>query len=328
LVHISYHDDPTLVFQNLSERILQHTQSLDILSRPPLPQLSSAHHLPTWVPDWSICSTTGRIHSFGIGPRSLAGTEARSGTEPSPRFRSAGDSTHTPSCHTTSKELVVEGYCFDKVLDAGPIFEGTELPTAMQTFGSITRGWRNTSRTFLDSRKVIIAWQQMVNSYSDALLTSKGQSLDELFWQTICAGELFESSKVASAIRFWKRITRYSGTFATYIPRWLDNIGISFCISVLLWQILFRQPLLEYELQGRYTLNRRMVITETGYLALAGCSAAIGDHLAICKGSTVPLVLRPAAGQNRWNLVGDAYVHGIMKGEIFEENKCKPLIIL
>jgi hypothetical protein len=91
--------------------------------------------------------------------------------------------------------------------------------------------------------------------------------------------------------------------------------------------LLFRQPLLEYELQGRYTLNRRMIITEKGYLGLPACAAKEGDRLTICKGSSVPLILRMAEHGDRGSLVGDAYVHGIMKGEIFEEKNCKPLII-
>jgi hypothetical protein len=70
-----------------------------------------------------------------------------------------------------------------------------------------------------------------------------------------------------------------------------------------------------------------MIITEKGYLGLAACTSKEGDQLAICKGSSVPLILRMAEHRDRGSLVGDAYVHDIMKGEIFEEKNCRPLII-
>jgi Heterokaryon incompatibility protein (HET) len=326
-IQMSYFIDTNLVYRNIASEIIQKTQSLDILSRPPIAVDSKQRSLPSWVPDWSVCSTTGRTHSFGLGPRSLAGIETRSGTEFVPRFRTAGVSPHKLSYITNSDELVVEGYIFDRIIDVGPVFEGTELPNAINTLKNILKGWRHTFQTFFNSRSVIISWLQMANSHT-YLLSSRNDPLEEVFWQTICAGELFESAKVASAARFWKRATRYSGFLTTHIPRWLDKIGISYGVSVLLLHLIFRHPFLEYELQGRFTLNRRMVITEMGYIGLAAGSTKKGDQLAICKGSSVPLILNQSKEPGKWNLVGDAYIHGIMKGELFIENSCKPLIII
>jgi hypothetical protein len=326
LVKVNYMDNVEDVFRNLAIQLLRNTQSLDILSRPPLPTCS-VRQLPSWVPDWGMCSSTGRAHTFGIGPRSLAGTEDHSGKEFVPRFSTSGRSSFTFTISMAPNELVVQGYIYDKVKKVGPVFEGTELPNAINTVFTITRGWSRTHRTFLECRAVIMSWRRMVDEQSNTLLLG-GKPLDEVFWQTICAGELFESAKVASAARFWKRVTTLSGFFATHVPGWLEGIGVSFCASVLLWQILFRRPLLEYELQGRYTLNRRMVITENGLIALAGCVVREGDQLAICKGSSVPLLLRQANSSREWTLVGDAYVHGIMNGEHFDKGRCTSLTIV
>jgi hypothetical protein len=325
-IRVSYLEDTGSVYRQLAQQILRDTKSLDILSRPPLQQSSSWLDLPSWVPDWSLCSSTGRTHNSSIGPRSLASTEARSGIRFVSKFRAAGDSYYENQVFKNSAELLIEGYAFDTIKEVGPVFEGTGLPSAISTFSTITDGWRQTMSMFLRCRMVIISWQQMANLHSSAMV-HETESIDELFWQTICAGELFESGQVASAARFWKRVTRFSGFISTYVPKWLDNIGISYCTSVLLWQLLFRQPLLEFELQGRYTLNRRMIATEKGRIGLASCTAAVGDRLSLCKGSTVPLILRPSEGTGRWKLVGDAYVHGVMKGEIFEKSDCEKLII-
>jgi hypothetical protein len=47
-------------------------------------------------------------------------------------------------------------------------------------------------------------------------------------------------------------------------------------------------------------------------------SAKLGDNLCILYGCSVPVVLRKLSGSNTsicWQLIGDAYVHGIMDGE-------------
>jgi len=51
--------------------------------------------------------------------------------------------------------------------------------------------------------------------------------------------------------------------------------------------------------------------------------------MVLCKGSKVPLVVRGVKGEERtWRLVGDAYVHGIMRGEAFEEWKCGKMLLV
>lgn len=52
-----------------------------------------------------------------------------------------------------------------------------------------------------------------------------------------------------------------------------------------------------------------------------------GDEIVLVKGGMVPLVLR-ARGEGRWKLVGDAYVHGIMHGEAFDEDRCQTMWIV
>ena len=65
---------------------------------------------------------------------------------------------------------------------------------------------------------------------------------------------------------------------------------------------------------------RRIFRTEGGYVGLAPCLADVGDKIAILKGGRVAYALRPVS--TRWRLLGDAYVHGIMRGEAFKEERC------
>jgi hypothetical protein len=62
------------------------------------------------------------------------------------------------------------------------------------------------------------------------------------------------------------------------------------------------------------TTRRRLIITEKEYIGLGPRDAAIGDVVALLIGCNVPVVLRPK-GDN-WFFVGEAYVCGIMDGEL------------
>ncbi|KAF2826022.1 HET-domain-containing protein [Ophiobolus disseminans] len=70
---------------------------------------------------------------------------------------------------------------------------------------------------------------------------------------------------------------------------------------------------------------RRVARTGKGYLALVPDSAEVGDAMWLLKGGSVPFVLRQASAQNdektlrTWEVVGEAYVHGAMNGEIWEQ---------
>jgi len=60
---------------------------------------------------------------------------------------------------------------------------------------------------------------------------------------------------------------------------------------------------------------RRLFRTKKNYLGIAAESLEKGDAVWILAGAAVPMVLRPAKG-GEWKLVGEAYVHGIMNGEV------------
>lgn len=43
-----------------------------------------------------------------------------------------------------------------------------------------------------------------------------------------------------------------------------------------------------------------------------------GDHICVLLGGSTPFVLREIDGQDEYKLIGEAYVHGIMDGEVVE----------
>jgi hypothetical protein len=68
-------------------------------------------------------------------------------------------------------------------------------------------------------------------------------------------------------------------------------------------------------------LSRRLFTTEGGYLGVANNGIRKGDRVCLIYGAPVPFILRgpvPSHGEYTiYNLVCDAYVHGVMYGETF-----------
>jgi hypothetical protein len=66
-----------------------------------------------------------------------------------------------------------------------------------------------------------------------------------------------------------------------------------------------------------------MIRTQKGYVALVPRLTKEGDWIAICQGGAMPLVIRRDG--EHWVLVGESYVHGLMSGEAWNEEKCQDM---
>jgi len=67
----------------------------------------------------------------------------------------------------------------------------------------------------------------------------------------------------------------------------------------------------------------RFARTSKGYVGLVPSSVRVRDCIGLFKGAKVPLVLRKAGTKEAgYLLVGECYIHGIMQGEAFNEDKC------
>lgn len=74
------------------------------------------------------------------------------------------------------------------------------------------------------------------------------------------------------------------------------------------------------------------------YLGLVPGLCKLDDHVVLVQGVRLPLLLRPkgehsiqSQGKSKtvqiWELVGDAYIHGLMKGECWDNDKCEDIWI-
>lgn len=86
------------------------------------------------------------------------------------------------------------------------------------------------------------------------------------------------------------------------------------------------------ESRGRYSLWRasqttvgerdfRLITSDQGHLGMAPRQAMKGDVVAVLVGCSVPVVLRKSAGMEEYEVVGEAFMPGFMRGEAFEGDK-------
>jgi hypothetical protein len=217
------------------------------------------------------------------------------------------------------------------------VFNGTSLPKAAETFMDFSSVWMDTLRSFHDGRQVLASWRALAadscpsGTMTTTIYAPTGEPLDEAFWQTVCAGEYRAVDAVYRACQLWRRVLRGRGSLGAFAAAHdIDALGAAYGVYLLARSLTSNKPLLEFELQGRYTLYRRLVRTSRGFIGLASRWVHEGDVVVLCKGSAVPLLLRKEEGQGpggSWRFVGDSYIHGVMYGEYFTEEKCQRMVL-
>jgi hypothetical protein len=210
--------------------------------------------------------------------------------------------------------LEVKGYQFDKIAKIGPIFQGVQVPHTVKSFPEIVREWFHCFYTLFRACNVFVRWQKVIEVHSKRPYVT-GESMREAFLQTLSAAEIYDSERVKVELELWEKGTGFP-------------LGLMYSAFVLVRNFVTNRPFLLFEIQGRYALHRRVVRTKGGYLALASHATEVGDDIMICKGSCVSLIMRNCGGkEGEFELIGDAYVHGIMNGEAFESDMCRQISI-
>lgn len=67
-----------------------------------------------------------------------------------------------------------------------------------------------------------------------------------------------------------------------------------------------------------YLFDQIAFVTQTGYIGIGHQETVIGDEVHLVQGSDTPFVLRKS--DDRYELIGETYVHGIMDGELVDDN--------
>lgn len=72
------------------------------------------------------------------------------------------------------------------------------------------------------------------------------------------------------------------------------------------------------DLVRRTMYGRRICVTDIGLVGIVPTATEVGDTIVAFRGGRTPFIVRPQeTGDASWRLVGDCYIHALMRGEAF-----------
>jgi hypothetical protein len=257
----------------------------------------------TWTPRWDIYLVTS---DFGVLPENWY------------RFSGDMEENQKDAIRVDGKKIVVRGVLFDMVRKAvrfpilPPLCDAeaaAELPTTdyLKSLKSsnIPKGLLILDRALAEVKTGPVNYQ------------SGGQGLFDIFSLTLCAGRTTYFYNPAE-----ENMKQHRDNFAAY---WSlrqsvlrpgepgDDVGGNPDEG--------EADLFVLDIQQNCG-GRSLVLTERGYVGLGPWISEPGDVFCLIPGSRVPFVLRRShdqalqGGNARYLLVGEAYLHGLMRGEV------------
>jgi hypothetical protein len=311
----NYEQAAETLFINLTVATLDNATHLDFLSIPRLRSREEGLEIPSWVPDWScrapLCLSFLRIESGGASVRHAVPYDSTKGSIYRPILDERTKRLNIP--------LELSGYAVDRITSLSKCWDLQET----KGFQSI----RKQAIVLQKNQRFVSDWRSVALegcSWKDEYLT--GESIYDAFWQ-ICVAGIFAKSKEDTA-KMYERFGRRQ-RFLRLIPALgLENHLWILMIVVVVGHILrligIANPQMEFRNSVSFMINRRLLRTEKGYLGMGPAIAEVGDYIVLVQGTRIPLVVRSREGM--WELVGDAYVHGVMGGELWNEEKCQRMI--
>ncbi|XP_014552763.1 hypothetical protein COCVIDRAFT_109463 [Bipolaris victoriae FI3] len=295
---------------SLSVREVYHQACLTQLPHLKYELLSCVDHdqplQPSWVPDWSTPRATEALgYSTKAWALYCAGGRPVNGKEP-PRMALSED----------KNALTLTGKVFDTIISAGCVCEDPVLDIVDP------KGQNRDLASYVELALKSKQWHKYLIS---------GTSVYKAFLNTLLAGR-DGSGALAPTIDHEEAFGLILDSTTGQTPS-LPGQTISTRRQkghFTLENLKTRKPartLEDLQTALRAALSmRRFAVTKEGYFTLVPRGAQIGDEIAVFDRACVPFVLRRKnsdSAQNDFELLGEAYVHGVMEGEIMNVDDVK-----
>lgn len=303
----SYEESVGDVYRLWTIHILRLEGSLEILSAANRYPSSESPVRCSWVPDWSTPGTSKAPHVLTSPTTDLQATK---GSKIEPQFREE------------DTILGLAGYTIDSVVAVGSIYDTTVDTDPI--LGSNSAG-----KFFLKS-EIWRSWEGVANIQRRDKYRPTNEDIYDAYWQTIAYGEASVNAQekelakrdfypLFAMRRPWRRIEKFK-IHSVKPLYWICSMFLNAWTNSK--EEFDAKSMITFMMRCIQVAYRRMIRTKKGYIGLATHGAKVGDQIALFKGGRFPFVIRPADGQH-WSLVGDSYIHGIMHGELWDEQKCE-----
>jgi hypothetical protein len=350
-----YRSSPQQVYTRLAESLFNSSDTLDLLSIPH-GTTEFSKTLPSWVPDWS--------DSLASDPLVIGQTD-KSDFKYS-LFRATGQSNADALSFGEDNVLSLHGHRLDRLRTLSSIFpriqatigELLEKKTEFLTINHSTPHENTLARLRRLCRG--LAFTSDFCKYAFVVLSESTHQLDTLFlWDKMALGDESDETRTVYAPTGETLETAYMATLSTnWMPAGpesaLENFRIlrqsyrrnlrkvkmnmlpvryHWLITILQLVITFLRRMFRLEGPSQSFIKmmsvtaRRLCWTEAGHLALVPGETRLDDEVWLLRGGKLPFILRRVDGGD-FELIGDCYIHGVMDGEKFEEEKCVKVTIV
>jgi hypothetical protein len=283
IVTPDYTVDVAQVYSDFTIRWLEWTQDLNILSFVQR-GLDCAMNiaLPSWVPIWDPYDGSV-IAQLGESIFN-AGTQSKT----------------APQLMKDGKCLKVGGIIFDKLQYRSTAFDEKDFRWAS--------GNKNEEWSINDVSKWAEILSHVLNPSSTCAYVDDRRLM-------ACAATLAAGMFSGPLAEFESRATAFLFPYLSAIKTQIDHSHI----QALEDKAVHGEPqLCEIEMAAPL-INRRFIVTQNGYYGLAPPTAKEGDSCCVIFGARTPFIVRTIADlPSYYKFIGEAYVHGMMKGEIVE----------
>jgi hypothetical protein len=302
-----YTIDLQQTYMNVTRYFLENEGSLAILTRTRGTQESISRkrrqhdfgEWPSWLPDWS---------DFGVHDRELRKSFSwihyGDTTKPArlgfpKQYRAAGDLTLRMHTSPDPNTLRLSGLRVDKIKQALQMSNAATFVDAFKnTFDAVMLRILTLIRP-LTQHAFEIWTTQLIKS-----TTADQQPLSGRTWeQGLKDGYAYLHSLLSGQPSLLNLATRHVPT-QTEALVWLQQAAED------------GDPAQYAALARNFCYDRSFVVTEAGRLGIGPSDSRVGDSVAVIPGGGVPYLLRPDGAA--WTFVGEAYINGIMSGEMVE----------
>jgi hypothetical protein len=279
---IDYTVPASILYRDLAMALIEESQTLDVLSHvlhdSGVEKQTSG--IPSWVPDWDA-TIDDRYHLI-YTERTDVIRPCRASRYMKPRWKvNAAGSVLTCGFQIATVEATAPGY-----------------PS-------------NTPHSMLEGRAIITAWRQLAELPADPQTPPSGDTTEgnrERLFQNALSGGI--------TLTPWKIGSRdYSKACETWLNWFISADGDL--------PKALKKTIQDFdEMVQQVSLYRRLIRTDDGRIGFGPEMSEKGDVVFILPGGKVPFVLRRIegfiTGAPRFQLLGDAFIHGAMAGEMIE----------
>jgi len=271
----------------------------------------------SWVPRWDIDLVTA---DFGVLPENWY------------RFSGAMEESSV-SFNIRNNQLELEGVIFDRIvkvfqfpLRSSERCRDIELPSF--------KDLQSSKLSHAEGYPFLLD-QILVQLCTSSIQLDPSDSIIDIFSQTLCAARTTEAYKPVD-----KNLNQHRADFNAYWRLRQKGLDIEAMKEDIVGDSQSDGNAEQFSFDFRRSCEARtFMITERGFVGLGPWVLKQGDVCSFIPGSKVPFMFRPCSimtsgvQHRQFRLLGDAYLHGMMRGEVHalvrdEELAVEPFIIL